>query len=181
MSYDAIGRRYARAIFEIAKEEGQAAAVAEQISDFAATYEASSELSTVLDNPLVADDVRNAIVTEIAQRTGGNQTAQRAIRLVAKQRRLRAMPDVARHLRRMVDEDAKVVRAHATTASQVSSAFLDKLKAEIERATGNKVVLSHSVDPSLIGGVVTRIGDRVVDGSIRSRLHAFRDATRPTN
>lgn len=179
MSYDSIGRRYARAIFELAKEDGSVGSVAKQIGDFAEVYSGSRELQTVLENPLVEPGPRAAIVAEIAARIGATGTAERALRLITKQRRLRAIPDIARHLVRFVDEDAKVVRAHVTTAAAVAPTFLDKLKSEIEAATGSKVVLTSSVDPSLIGGVVTTIGDRVVDGSLRSRLHSFRDGARP--
>jgi F-type H+-transporting ATPase subunit delta len=179
MSYDAIGRRYARAIFELGKDSAQGEAVAEQFARFAATYAASDELTVVLENPLVEPAAREAIVNEIGQRLGANQLTLRALRLITRQRRLRALPDIARHLQRFVDEDAKMLRAHATTAAPVGKAFLDKLKAELERATGNRVVLSHSVDPTLIGGVITTIGDRVVDGSLRSRLASFREGAQP--
>ncbi len=181
MSYDSIARRWARAIFELAKDEGQVATVCDQITAFAEAYAGSEELKTVLENPLVSEDARLSIVTEIAQRVGATGTAQKALRLVTKRRRLRALPDIARHLRRQADDDAKIVRAHITTAGPAGQAYLDKLKAEIERSTGRKVVVTHSVDASLIGGVVTAIGDRVVDGSIRSRLQSFRDATRPAS
>ncbi|NUP11319.1 MAG: ATP synthase F1 subunit delta [Polyangiaceae bacterium] len=180
MSYDAIGRRYARAIFELGKEEGRASAIADQIASFAETYDSSEELKIILENPLVDEAARLAIVGDIAARVGATGTADRALRLVTKQRRLRALPDIARHLRRQVDEDAKVVRAHVTTASAPSGGYLDRLKAQIEQSTGQKVVLTHTVDPSIIGGVITSIGDRVVDGSIRSRLLSFRDAARPS-
>ncbi len=180
MSYDAIGRRYAGAIFELAKGEGQTGAVADQLGAFAQVYEGSVELQTVLENPVVDQQARSAIVSDIAGRTGISGLALQALRLVTQKRRLRAIPDIARHLRRLVDEDAKVVRAHVTTATNPPSGYLDRLKVEIERSTGKKVVLTHAVDPTLIGGVVTAIGDRVVDGSLRSRLLSFRDATRPT-
>lgn len=176
MSYDAIGRRYARAIFEIGKEEGNATAIAEQLRAFAEVYGANAELRTVLENPMVAEDKQSAIVVEIAQRLGAGPTTQRALRVITQQRRLKAIADVSRHLDRMVDDDAKVVRAEVMSAAPLGEAFLSKLRAELERATGSKVVLSHTVDASLIGGVVTRIGDRVIDGSLRSRLKGFRES-----
>jgi F-type H+-transporting ATPase subunit delta len=176
VSYDAIGRRYAQAIFEIGKEEGNALALADQIDDFAKSYDASDELKTVLENPLVPDSTREAIVVELATRVGAGASAQKALRVVTQRRRLRALPDIARHLRRLCDEDAKVVRAEVISAGPLGEAYLSRLKAELERATGQKVLLSHSVDAALIGGVITRIGDRVIDGSLRSRLATLREA-----
>ena len=180
MSFDAVGRRYARAIFELGKESNAGDVVSVQFAEFAAVYESSAELRGVLGNPLVEQKSREAIVIEIAQRLGASQLTLRALRLINKQRRLKAIPDIAKHLGRLADEDAKVLRAHATTAREMPKSYLDKLKAEIERSTGRRVVLSHSVDPALIGGVITTIGDRVVDGSIRSRLVNFRQAARPS-
>lgn len=179
MSFDAVGRRYARAIFELGKESSSGEQLATQFAQFAAAYESNAELADVLANPLVEQKAREAIVTEIAQRLGASQLTLKALRLITKQRRLKALPDIAKHLSRFVDEDAKVLRAHATTAREMPKTYLDKLKAEIEKSTGRRVVLTHSVDASLIGGVITTIGDRVVDGSIRSRLATFREAARP--
>jgi len=181
MSYDAIGRRYARAIFEIGKEEGQLATISEQLRDIAGAYAASEELRSTLENPLVPEEVRSAIIDEIANRSGAGATTQRALRVITKQRRLRALPDIARHLDRLVDDDAKLVRAHVTSASALNESVLGRIRAEIEKSTGSKVVLTHAVDASLLGGVVTRIGDRVVDGSLRTRLLAFRDAALPAS
>lgn len=179
MSYEAIGRRYARAIFDIGKEEGQAAALSEDLQRFAATWSSSAELQTVLENPLVAVEDREAIVLEIASRLGAKDTTKRALRLVTRNRRLRALPDVARQLSRLVDDDAQVLRAHVTSAGKVAEGYLTRLRSEIERATGKKVVLESSVDPSLLGGIVTKIGDRVVDGSLRTRLALLREAALP--
>jgi F-type H+-transporting ATPase subunit delta len=181
VSYDAIGRRYARAIFELAKEEGRATAVADQIASFAEVYAGSEELRTILENPLV-DDARQARHRhrDRCSRRRHRGSGARALRLITKKRRLRAVSDIARHLRRQVDEDANVVRAHVTTASAPPSGYLDRLKSQIEQSTGQKVMLTHSLDPSIIGGVITAIGDRVVDGSLRTRLLRFRDATRPS-
>jgi len=103
-------------------------------------------------------------------------TSSKALRVITQRRRLRALPDVARHLRRICDEDANVVRAQVESAAALSDAYLTKLKTELERATGKKVTLTHKVDPALIGGVITRIGDRVLDGSLRYRLAALREA-----
>lgn len=182
MSFDTVARRYARAIFELAKEGGQQAAVADLVSAFAEVYESSDELRNVVENPLVDQPARVAIVADLMQllgRKAGSAAAadlvNRAMHVVTRARRLRALPDIARHLRRLVDEDGRILRAKVTTAAATSSAYLDRLKTEIERATGQKVVLTHEVDPSLIGGVITAIGDRVVDGSLRSRLLGLRD------
>jgi len=176
MSYDAIGRRWARAVFEIGKETGTVARLEGDLSAFAKTWSENAELAGVLDNPLVPEPSREAILTEIAGKMGLSDVAKNTLRLLAKKRRLPALPDIARQLARLADEDQNVVRAEVTSAAALPSAYLDKLGAELEKATGRKVVVTHTQDPSLIGGVVTKLGDRVVDGSVRARLTSFRES-----
>ena len=177
MSYDAIARRYARAIFELGKDEQSLATLAQQVTSFAQTYAESPELRGVLSDPTVAAESKKAIIVDVASRLGITGTGERTIRVIADRRRLAALPDIARHLGRLVDEDARVLRAVVTSAGPVTEVYLAKLKGEIEKATGYKVTLTHEVDPSLIAGIVTRVGDRVVDGSALTRLRALRDAT----
>jgi len=177
VSYDAIGRRYARALFDLGKEENNLAALASNFVDFAAAYQLSPELRNVLDNPMVPDESRRAILGDIASKIGAAPTAERALRVIASRRRLRALPDIARHLTRLVDDDAHIVRASVTSAGPLSDTYLGRLKAEIEKVTGNKVTIEHKIDPTLIAGVVTQIGDRVVDGSALARLRSIRATT----
>jgi F-type H+-transporting ATPase subunit delta len=176
MSYDSIGRRYAKALFEIGKEEGSLAALSSQITAFAQIYASNEELRLALDNPLVTEDAKRQIVVEIGQRLGFGQTASRALRLVTERRRLRVLPDIAKHLGLLVDVDANVERASVVSAVPLSEAYLRKLRTELERSTGKKVELTQSIDPSLIAGVVAKVGDRVIDGSLRARLAGFRHA-----
>jgi hypothetical protein len=86
------------------------------------------------------------------------------------------LPLISRSLDLYTDEKAGVVRATVTSAAALSDAYADKLRAELEKRTGKKVVLVRAVDPTLLGGVVTRIGDQVIDGSLKSRLVTMRDA-----
>jgi F-type H+-transporting ATPase subunit delta len=173
VSFEAVGRRYAQAIFEIAKEEGNIAPIAEQIADFAHAYRDNVELRDALDNPLVPEEARLQILLDVAARLAAGETVKRALRVVFGARRLRALPDIASHLARLVDLDQKVLRATVTSAKPLDDGYLSRLKAQLEQATGAKVVITASVDESLLAGVVTQIGDRVVDGSLKSRLAGF--------
>lgn len=173
MSYEAIGRRYAQALFEIAKEDGTLTATARELGDFAATYRESADLREALDNPLVPEDTRQAILVDVAKRTGASDGVVRALRVIWKARRLRAVPEIAARLARLVDDDQRILRATVRSAKPLSEGYLSRLRTQLEQATGSKVVLEASVDPTLLAGVVTQIGDRVVDGSLKSRLEGF--------
>lgn len=179
MSQEAVGRRYAQAIFDIGREAKTLDALCREVSAFATTYTESAELSAVLDNPLVPEPARETILVDVAKRLGGSETTVSALRVIMRNRRLRALPDVARHLAKLVDDAQSMERAFVTSAAPLSEAYVAKLKAELEKAMGRKVTVTHTVDPSLIAGVVTRVGDKVVDGSLRARLKSFRDSIDP--
>lgn len=176
MSSEAVARRYARAIFELGKEGGNLPALTREISAFGETYAGSEELRNVLDNPLVPEEQREAVLVEIAGRLGVSPIGNSTLRLLARRRRLAAAPEIARQLARLADEDANLVRATVTSAGPLSESYLSDLKAALEKSTGRKVAIVHQVDPSLIAGVVTKIGDQVIDGSVRARLASFRES-----
>lgn len=178
MSHEAVARRYARALFEVAKEARAEAPLAKDLGEFAEAWAAQVELRRTLDNPRVSPETREAIVREIAQRMSLGDTATKGLRLLAQRGRLAIVPELAREVSRLADDATGVVRAHVTSASALAPGYLDQLRAELERSTGKKVTVTHSVDASLLAGIVTRIGDRVVDGSARTRLRALRDAIR---
>ncbi len=106
---------------------------------------------------------------------GLDGAARSTLRLLAKKRRLAALPDIVRQLARLSDEDQGILRAEVASAGPLTEDYLGKLRAELEKATGKKVVITQKQDRSLIGGVVTKIGDRVIDGSVRARLAGFRE------
>lgn len=176
MSYEAIARRYARAIFEIGKESGSLSPLAKEIADAAAMYAGSEDLRLVLDNPLVPEGQREALLTELGERAGLSKTAQSTLLLLSRRRRFPALPEIARQLARLVDDDQQIVRAVVTSAGPLTEAYLARLRGELEKGTGKKVSITHKQDPSLIAGVVTQIGDRVIDGSARARLSTFRES-----
>jgi len=173
VSFEAVGRRYAQAIFEIAKEEGSVAATAQQLLDFAQAYREHAELRDALDNPLVPEEARLQILLDVAARVSASETVKRTLRVIFASRRLRALSEIAANLMLLVDADQKVLRATVKSAKPLDEGYLSRLRGQLEQATGAKVVISASVDESLLAGVVTQIGDRVVDGSLRSRLAGF--------
>lgn len=175
MSYEAVARRYGRAIFEIGKETGTLSTLAREIDEASAMYSSSEELRAVLDNPLVGEAEREALIRELCARAGFSETTQGALRLLARRRRSGALPEIARQLARLVDQDQNVARAVVTSAGPLNEGYLARLRDELEKATGRKISITHKQDPSLIAGVVTQIGDQVIDGSLRTRLSSFRE------
>ncbi len=173
MSLSAVGERYARAVFELADEAGQVEAVTRELGMLAETYTHSHDLRAVLDNPLVEPEQRAAILRAIGERLGLGRLGLNAVGLLAQRRRLAALPDVARSLVRLADEKMGVVRAKVSSATPLSESFCSRLTALLEQRTHKRVLLDLTIDPTLLAGVVTRVGDHVIDGTLDGRLKAL--------
>lgn len=176
MSYETIGRRYARAIFELGKEDHALTGLSVAVRGLADVYASSAELQIVLENPLVREVEREAVLRDVAERLGIKGLGLSALLLLLRKRRMAALPEIARQLGELVDEDAGILRAEVISAGPLGEAYLGRLRTELEKATCKKVTIEHRQDASLLGGVVTKIGDRVVDGSLKARLSRFREA-----
>ncbi len=170
-----VARRYARALADIGRETGTLDQMVEQLSTFGTAFEASTELRNALESPLVALDAKRAIVKDIAAQIGADDATRNALLLLTDRRRIRILPAVAKLLREMNDARKGIVRADVTTAVRLSDAYYEKLKTQLERMTGKRVVLDTKEDPNIIGGVIARIGDTIIDGSLRSRLDEMKN------
>ena len=168
----AAARRYARAIFELAKEEGQVEAWAERLA-VVRDVVTRPEARAVLANPSIAIQRRQeAAASLLADRAGPEGV--NLVRLLVGAGRLDEVGGIAEEFERLADEDAGRVRATATTAVPLSRSETDRLIAELGRRLGREVRLDARVDPAVIGGLVLRVGDRVMDRSVATRLQQLR-------
>jgi F-type H+-transporting ATPase subunit delta len=180
MSVSIVARRYAQALLELGIEQGQLDRIVGEMASFAEAWETAADLRNAIENPLVSHAAKKAVVGELADRIGATPTTRHALLLLVDRRRAKTVPYVARMLRELADARRGVVRAEVTTAVPLGDAFYARLQARLEKMTGKRVAVDRRVDSSLIAGVVTRIGDRIIDGSLRTRLHSLRDTTTPS-
>jgi F-type H+-transporting ATPase subunit delta len=180
VSVSIVARRYAQALLELGVETGQLDKLVEEIGTVADAWEASADLRNAIENPLVAHDAKKAVLSELADQIGASPMTRNTLQLLVDRRRARTLPYLARSLRELADARKGIVRAEVTTATVLSDAYYARLQVQLEKMTGKRVVVDKRTDPSLIGGVVTRIGDRIFDGSLRTRLQSLRDAMLPS-
>jgi F-type H+-transporting ATPase subunit delta len=180
VSVSIVARRYAQALLELGAETGTLDRLVDEMSTVATAWEASPELRNALENPLVAHDAKKAVMTELADQIGATVTTKHALLLLVDRRRTTALPYVAQYLRELGDARKGILRAEVTTAAPLSDAYYARLQVQLEKMTGKKVVVDRKTDGSLIAGVVTRIGDRILDGSLRTRLQSLKDSLMPT-
>jgi F-type H+-transporting ATPase subunit delta len=174
-----VARRYAKALFELGVDVGTLASVVTEVSTLAAAYTESAELRTTLDNPLVAHAAKRAILVDLSDRTGVSTVVKNALLLLGDRRRLHVLPAIAQLLQEMSDAKEGTLRAEVTTAARLPEEYYTRLAKQLEKMTGKRVAIDRREDPALIAGVVTRIGDMVIDGSLRSRLGELMNALTP--
>jgi F-type H+-transporting ATPase subunit delta len=170
-----ISRRYARAIFGLADGATAHAKLLEQVRALAAEIADSAELSRVLLTPIHPRVERKALVRELAQRLGLSVEIMAAAEILVDENRLQLLPALADALRELVDQEAGRVSARIVSARPLDAGARDKIRAALARRVNAEVAIEWTVDPELIGGVVARIGDLLLDGSIRTQLEQLEE------
>ena len=179
MSASIVARRYAQAVLELGDDASALDGFVQDTDALATAWKGSPELRNALENPLISHPAKKAVMADLATTLGVSPTIRDLALLLVDRRRARVLPTLSETLRKLVDERKGLVRAEVTAAATLPEAYYARLQSQLEKITGMRVVVERKTDPALIGGVVTRIGDRVFDGSIRARLNAMRDALLP--
>ncbi|MBK9033527.1 MAG: ATP synthase F1 subunit delta [Myxococcales bacterium] len=175
MQAGSLARRYARAIMDLAVAANVIDQVAADLRGLAAAYKTAPELGEVLGNHSYPKAKRRAIVDALLARLAAQPLTKTFCNLLLDNERLAVVPDIAREVDAMVEERAGRVAAEVVSATVLTPAQVTQLTATLERLSGKKVVLSKREDPTLLGGVVAKVGDVVYDGSLRTQLRVLRD------
>jgi F-type H+-transporting ATPase subunit delta len=170
-----LSRRYARALLEIGIRTESYDALGKELERLMAQLQGAPELKQVLENKVFPLDGRRQVLDEVARRLGLSRTLRNFAVLVLEKGRITALPDIARAYQTLVDQHAGRVRATVTSAGPLDPAFETRLKHALEKQSGKVVLLEKREDPSLIGGVVTQLGDLMFDGSVRTQLERLRE------
>jgi F-type H+-transporting ATPase subunit delta len=168
--------RYARALFDVGAAEGaNLEEIGHQLSQFCDLFAQNPALGKVLLNPAVPAPRKRAAVVEIAGRARLTAPLAKLLALLAERDRLVLLPNLLAAYRQRLLEHQHVVHAEVTTASPVAAERTQEIERSLARTTGRKVTLATRVDPSLIGGLVTRIGSTVYDSSIARQLEKMKE------
>jgi F-type H+-transporting ATPase subunit delta len=167
-----VAGRYARALAEIAGENDaeRLQALCGEIDLLAASVGADAALVRFFDSPTAEAAQKGAVLDTLFKRAGLSDLAVRFMRVLVENRRVGALPYVARELQDMRDRAAGIVPAEATVAAPLGAAEQAAMEKALEAMTGKKVRLQVKVDASILGGARTRVGSRVYDGTLLSRL-----------
>lgn len=175
-SVSGVSGRYATALFELARDEKSVDAVKADLDKFAALLRESSDLARLVRSPVfTADDQRKALAAVLAKAGISGVTAN-FINVLIANRRLFVVSDVIRAFNALVAKFRGEATADVTVAEALSDKNLDALKAALKSVTGKDVALNVKVDPSIIGGLVVKLGSRMVDSSLRTKLNSIKHA-----
>ena len=171
----AVGRRYAKALLELARDQGQVDQVLRDVAALSAAWNESAELRDIVRNPVIPKPALKAVVDALMKKLGTTRLVRNTVNLLSDKGRLGQLEDVLHALEQLAEAETGRVRVEVTSAKPLSDAYYTQLTNKLQRFTDRKVVLVKKQDPSLIGGVVTRVGDRVFDGSLSNRLSELRE------
>ncbi|SHO59772.1 ATP synthase F1 subcomplex delta subunit [Pseudoxanthobacter soli DSM 19599] len=169
-----VARRYATALFELASEAGAIEATEAGLNQFMALVDESADLRRLIESPVFSSDEQVAGVTAVLGAAGIGGIAANFIKLVARNRRLFLAPSMVRAYRALTAAARGETVAEVTSAEPLSSSHVEALKAALGEATGRKIILETSVDPALIGGLVVKLGSRMIDTSLRTKLNSLK-------
>jgi len=172
MSLRTSANRYAKALFDVAlQEQADLGQVDRDLQAVVAMIEASPDLAEASNRGTVTEEKRKSLIEAVSRAMTLTVPVTKLLVLLAQSRKLNLLPDLEQAYRERLLAHQNIVQAAVTSAATLSSETLQTLQQRLSDATGKHVQLTAGVDPDLIGGIVTRIGSTVYDGSIRTQLH----------
>jgi F-type H+-transporting ATPase subunit delta len=167
--------RYARALLDVVIQEGDPEKVEQELSAVANLYSDTQELQRALTNPAVPLAAKRGIVEALVAKTQTSPELGKLFRMLADRNLLVLLPELASVYRQRLMEHRQIDSAEVTTALPLSPEQVTQLEQRLVAATGRRVMMTTQVAPSLIGGVVARVGSTVYDGSIATQLAKMRE------
>ena len=171
-----IAERYATAIFEIAQDNNSLGGLESGINDLDAALNESADFRTLIRSPLISRADQGAAIARIAEKMDLTPVLRNALALMAEKRRLFILPQLIVALRRLLAEARNEITAEVTSAKALTKAQTEKLAATLSARVGKTVTINATVDESLIGGLVVKVGSKMIDTSIRSKLDSLQNA-----
>ena len=170
----AVAERYASSLFELAQQANSVAKVESDINDFEAMLKDSADLSRLINSPVFSSDEQAKAIDAIVAKAKIAGLAGNFLRVVAKNRRLFAVPGMIQAFRRIAAEHRGETAAEVTSAHALTAAQQTELKAALKSVAGKDVAITITVDPSLLGGLIVKMGSRQIDTSLKTKLNSLK-------
>lgn len=169
-----VAERYARSLFELAQSAGTVAQVEADLGAFETMMTESEDLARLVKSPVFTSGDQLKAVSAIADKAGIKGLVGNFLRVVAQNRRLFALPGMIEAFRRIAADDRGETAAEVTSAHALTAAQQNELKAALKSVAGKDVAINLTVDPSLLGGLIVRMGSRQIDTSLKTKLSSLK-------
>lgn len=171
-----VAGRYANALFDLATEDKSVAKTGDALASFLAIFEGSEDLQRLMRSPVFKTEDQLAAVEAVATKAKINGLALNFLKLMGKNRRLAAVPGAIAGYQALVAKSKGEVTAEVTSAEKLSAKQLADLKASLKATVGSDVALETKVDPSILGGLIVKVGSRMMDNSLKTKLQNLKVA-----
>ena len=171
-----IAERYATAIFEISQESKGLKKLETGVDDLADALDSSADLREVISSPVVSRDEQGHAISAIAKKMNLPPALAQGLGLMAQKRRLFVLPQLIAQLRGLIADHKGEVSAEVISAKALTKAQSDKLAKSLKARIGKDVKINAAVDESLIGGLIVKVGSKMIDTSIRSKLSSLQNS-----
>lgn len=172
----AVARRYAKALLLIGKEDGQTDAYRKELSGFAGLMEQEEALNRAITNPLYESSGRRNVLQAVIDNLDISKTMKSFLLLLFDKGRIGFVDSINEFYQKFADELNGIARASLVSATDLSDDTVEKIRAALSKKTNKEIILEVEQDPELIGGIVTKIGDLVWDGSVKTQLINMRES-----
>ncbi|HSK01826.1 MAG TPA: ATP synthase F1 subunit delta [Kofleriaceae bacterium] len=170
-----LARRYARAIIELGTEQQNLDRMGAELRALAGAMKTSAELVSSLTNPAIRRADRRKVIDALLQRVGASPHVKNLVYILLDGERLASLPAISREVDAMTEARSGRISAEVVSARPLEAGELGQITAALEQLSGKQVSVTRREDPSLLGGVVAKLGDTVYDGSLRTQLRNLRD------
>jgi F-type H+-transporting ATPase subunit delta len=170
-----VARRYARAFFSLGVKEKAADLFGKDLEGIAGAMDASPELLKLFKSPSFNTQEKKAVLKDVVAKLKMAPISVNFLSVLADKGRLDCLPDIQKTYSELLDETSGVVRGKLTTAMELPVSRQGDIKARLEKKSGKQLVLDFGVDPAILGGMVLRVGDKVLDASLRAQLQLLKE------
>lgn len=175
MSSQTVARRYAAALADVVLQRGEAREVQQELVAWDEMMRSNANLREVFANPTVGLDQKRSVLKRLIEIAKPKPTTVNFLKVLLQNQRLPELDQINRRFAAVLDERAGVIAAQVTTARPVAAETQQALQTKLRNLTGKSVRIEFDTDPGMIGGLVTRIGSTIYDGSVRNQLEQIRE------
>ena len=171
-----IAKRYSRALFNLAEQEGKIEQYGTELDGFNQLLKQFPDLAGALQNPLYPEPAKLSLFKAVAEKMELSPVVKSFLTLLVEKKRVQHLSEICEYYGRLIDEHSNIARAQVRAAVVLDEAALGNIAGILEKKFGKKIVVDFVRDPTLIGGVFAQIGDLVLDGSVKRQLLNFKDS-----